>query len=70
MHPSNLPPYTLSSREFTICRDRHGNWLAIEAHGLLGGVFVSCEAAERFALHEADGDRRRVHFASRPDRAP
>jgi|HubBroStandDraft_6_1064221.scaffolds.fasta_scaffold3954252_1 hypothetical protein len=53
-----------SGREFTICRDRHGHWLAVEAHGLLGGVFVSRQAAERYALHEADDDPTRVHIAS------
>jgi len=53
-------------REFTICRDRHGHWLAVESHGLLGGVFVSRKAAERFALEEAGDDPERVHLALAP----
>ncbi len=47
-------------REFTICRDRHGRWLAVEGHGLLGGVFTTRKDALRFALREADGDAGRV----------
>jgi hypothetical protein len=54
-------PDVQRQREFTICRDRHGHWLAVEAHGLLGGVFVSRKAAERFALREANDDPERVH---------
>jgi hypothetical protein len=55
-----MPP----RREFTISRDRHGHWVAVEAHGLLGGVFVSREAAERFALDEVNDDRDRVHIVT------
>jgi hypothetical protein len=53
-------------REFTICPDRHGYWLAVEDHGPLGGVFVSRKAAERFALREADDDPARVHVVPAP----
>jgi hypothetical protein len=54
-------------REFTICRDRHGHWLAVENHGLLGGVFISLKAAERFALREAGDDPERVHVAAKEE---
>lgn len=60
MHLFDLPAEPVR-REFTVCPDRHGHWLAVEAHGLLGGVFTSREAAERFALREADDDPERVH---------
>lgn len=63
MEPPLQSPGEPMPREFTICRDRHGHWLAVEAHGLLGGVFVSRKAAERFALHEANDDPARVHVA-------
>ena len=53
--------------EFTICPDGHGHWLAVESHGLLGGVFVSRKAAERFALREADDDPVRVHVVTAAD---
>jgi hypothetical protein len=41
--------------------NQRGRWVASEAHGLLGGVFLSCKEAFRFALYEADGDAARVH---------
>jgi hypothetical protein len=63
LDPAALP-ITAGLREFTICPDSHGHWLVVEAHGMLGGVFVSRQAAERFALHEADDDPARVHVAA------
>jgi hypothetical protein len=60
-HFDQIPSHKVP-RGFTICPDRHGHWLAVESHGLLGGVFVSRKAAERFALHEADDDPERVHI--------
>ena len=57
-------PIAAVLREFTICPDSHGHWLVVEAHGLLGGVFVSRQTAERFALREADDDPARVHVAA------
>lgn len=33
-------------------RDRAGHWLVREIHGLLGGIFISHEAALRFARQE------------------
>ena len=64
MHHFDQSPTEPVLREFTICRDRHGHWLAVEAHGLLGGVFLSSNAAERFALREVDGDSERVYVVS------
>lgn len=63
----DLLPNEPLRREFTICPDGHGRWLAVEAHGLLGGVFVSRKEAERFALNEADDDPERVHVVSASD---
>ena len=57
----DLPPGQRVLREFTIRRDQCGRWVASEAHGLLGGVFLSRKEALRFALYEADGDAARVH---------
>jgi hypothetical protein len=51
-------------REFAICPNGRGRWLAVEADGLLGGVFVSRKEGERFALHEADDDPVRVHVVT------
>lgn len=57
----DLPPGERVLREFTVCRDRHGRWVAVETHGLLGGVFATRKDAMRFALSEADGDADRVY---------
>jgi hypothetical protein len=62
-----LPPGQRVLREFTIRRDRRGCWIARETHGLLGGVFIGCKAAMRFALYEADGDPARVHIEPASD---
>jgi hypothetical protein len=37
-------------------------WRVEEWHGLIGGIFRTRKDALRFALFEADGDRRCVHF--------
>jgi len=67
MRDVNLRPPKPEPREFTICRNQHGRWLAIEDHGLLGGVFTNRKAAERFALDEAGGDPHRVYIVPAPD---
>jgi hypothetical protein len=61
------PPRQRVLREFTIRRDQRGRWVASETHGLLGGVFLSCKEALRFALYEADGDLARVHVEPSPE---
>jgi hypothetical protein len=62
-----LPPGQRVLREFTIRRDPRGRWIASESRGLLGGVFLSCKEALRFALYEADGDAARVHVEPASD---
>jgi hypothetical protein len=61
-------PRRRTSYQFTIRRNPGGSWLAEEIHGSLGGIFVSCEAAVRFALRETDGDadRDRVRIEPAP----
>jgi hypothetical protein len=58
------PPTAPVLREFIVCPDRRGHWLAVEEHGLLGGVFASRQAAERFALQEVNDNRERVHVVT------
>jgi hypothetical protein len=55
-------PYT-----FDIEHDRRGRWTARDRGGLTGGTFLTRQAALRFALFEAGGDRRQVHL-TRPRR--
>jgi hypothetical protein len=35
--------------KFIITKDASSNWIVMEAHGLCGGVFISRDAAIRFA---------------------
>jgi hypothetical protein len=51
--------------EFTIWRDERGRWIAHDARGLVGGLFVSRREAVRFALHEANDDPLRVRVVSK-----
>jgi len=40
--------------EFVVGRDVEGHWLAVEAHGRGGGIFVSRDCALRYAAFETD----------------
>jgi hypothetical protein len=63
-------PTTPPRGEFTICRDHHSRWLEVEAHGLLGGVFVNRKAAERFAFARGErGSRASLFRAAEPGAA-
>ena len=48
---------------FDIARSGSYCWRVTDREGLVGGVFRTRKAALRFALFEADGDRRYVHFS-------
>jgi hypothetical protein len=48
--------------EFDIARAGTCLWRVDERHGLVGGMFRTRKAALRFALSEADGNRRCIHF--------
>ena len=39
-------------RSFIVGRDRAGHWVAVESHGLAGGIFVSRKAALHYAEYE------------------
>ena len=50
-------------REFTIRRDQSGRWIVAETPGSVNVLaFHSHDAAEQYALREAEGDYNRVHF--------
>ena len=42
-------------------RDEEGHWIVRDARGLSGGVFVSRDAALRFAAHETNHRPHAVH---------
>lgn len=47
---------------FVIGRDRSGNWIVTETHGLYGGIFCSKDAALRFAKFEAANRNGELEF--------
>ncbi len=53
---------------FTVGQDEEGHWLAVEAHGLGGGIFKSRDRAFRYALDESHREPGSVRFADRPIR--
>lgn len=46
------PPLDPDPTILMVGHDRHGRWIVQENHGLLGGAFISLEAAMRFARAE------------------
>lgn len=51
---------------YVVGRDDEGRWLAVEAHGLGGGIFATQDAAVRYASFEAGCPRSAVALASEP----
>jgi len=51
---------------FVIGRDRAGQWIVVERHGLYGGIFNSELAAVRFAKFESGGQRSSISVSSQP----
>jgi hypothetical protein len=52
IHHTNAPepPSTgIAEMSFLVGRDTAGHWLAVETHGLGGGIFVNATAAIRYA---------------------
>lgn len=47
-------PAAQCDRRFLVGPDRQGHWLAVERHGLAGGIFRTLEAALRYATNETD----------------
>lgn len=43
----------VSHLRFLVGQDREGHWLAVERHGLAGGIFATREAALRYATDES-----------------
>lgn len=50
---------------FIVGQDQEGYWLAIETHGRGGGVFISREAALKYAEFETDHRRGAVTCTAR-----
>jgi hypothetical protein len=51
--PPSLPnAHTPLDPSFVVGKDRNGSWLAIETHGLGGGIFLDRDAATHYAEFE------------------
>ena len=53
---------------FTLGRDHDGLWIVQEAHGLCGGLFISENAATRYAKFESAGRGSVIRVIPDPDR--
>lgn len=53
---------------FLVGRDGDGHWLAVETHGLGGGIFKDLEKATRYARDESHGQPGAVRFVDEPIR--
>lgn len=49
---STRRPPRADPSHFVVGQDRHGRWIAVETHGLGGGIFRSRRDAVRYALAE------------------
>ncbi len=50
---SDTPVIPIGSiQDFLIGQDDEGRWVALETHGLGGGIFISRDAAMHYALGE------------------
>ncbi len=61
-----VEPASCAMASFVIGRDADGHWLAVETHGLSGGLFRSREAALRYATFETDHRAGAVHLVNEP----
>jgi hypothetical protein len=59
-------PPGVADRCFLIGEDEAGHWVALEAHGKGGGIFVDQQSAFRYAVSETDRRQGAVQFSERP----
>ncbi len=52
---SPAPEADVDPLRFVIAKDATNHWIVMETHGLYGGIFVSKEAAVKFADSECGG---------------
>lgn len=52
--------------EYVVGQDRRGQWLAVKTQGHSGGLFVTRDAALRFAVSACDHRAGMVRFAEGP----
>jgi hypothetical protein len=59
-------PQVRAQSSFLIGQDNAGHWVAVETHGLGGGLFTSREAAARYAAFETDHRPDAVRIVAEP----
>ena len=59
-------PVPATGHTFLVGQDAAGHWLAVETHGLGGGLFTSRAAAMQYPLFEAEGRANAVVLAVEP----
>ncbi len=59
-------PYQAPKTAFVVGRDGEGHWLAVETHGLGGGLFTNRDAALRYARFETEGREGAVRLVAEP----
>ena len=61
-----MPPDPASA--FLVGQDREGRWLAVQAGGRRGGIFLNRDAAVHYARDETDRREGAVSFVAAPVR--
>ena len=59
-----MPPVPASA--FLVGQDREGRWLAVQAGGRRGGIFLSRDAAVHYARDETERREGAVSFVAAP----
>jgi hypothetical protein len=57
LQPARIPTPIEAGQDrpaFLVGQDAEGHWLAVETHGLAGGIFRTEAAATRYALDETE----------------
>jgi hypothetical protein len=63
---SPVVPIGAGAHQFLVGQDSEGHWLAVETHGLGGGMFVNRAAALHYALSETGKRPGAVSMAPQP----
>ncbi|WP_158811039.1 hypothetical protein [Beijerinckia sp. L45] len=63
---SPVVPISADAHQFLVGQDAQGHWLAVETHGLGGGIFITRDAALHYALSETGKRPGAVSFAPLP----
>ena len=63
---ASAEPSGTAAHHFVVGQDVEGHWLAVETHGLGGGIFITRDAALHYALHETFKRPGGISLTARP----